>query len=508
MRHLFMVPARAARGDGSGGPQRATSRPSDGFPSWLDGSDIRSKEKPMSETWLITGATSGFGRLVAERALARGAHVIAVARRADRLADVADFARTIPAQPNNIAQNAQELSATDNIAHNAHGLSAADNIAQNVHELSAADNIAQNVHELSAADNIAQNAQESSAIDNIAQNAQESSAIDNIAQNAQESSGTDNIAQNAQVLSAVDNIAQNAHTLSVADSIARNAQVLSAVDNIAQNAHTLSVADSIARNVHGLSAADNIAQNANMLSAVDNDAQAERRGADYVGGARLTPVVLDVTAPDAQAVLSEVINAAGGLDVLVNNAGYGLFGAVEQISDAQARKLFDTNVLANLSVLRAALPALRASKGRIVQMSSLNGQFAWASSGLYSASKAAVELFSEALAQELAPTGARVTIVEPGVFATEFATSLHVVAPDEVYEPTVGQFLSDFSQLPASAFGDANRVADAVLEVVSMPEPPLRLAVGADAVAGIRASLESRLKLLDGQPAAEPSPTE
>src|SRR5262249_36507223 len=140
----------------------------------------------------------------------------------------------------------------------------------------------------------------------------------------------------------------------------------------------------------------------------------------------------------------------------------GLFGAVEETGAEKVRAVFDTNVLANLAVLRAALPALRASRGRIVQVSSLNGQVAWASSGLYSASKAAVELASEALAEELAPTGVRVTIVEPGFFATEFGTSLHVVAPNEAYAPTVGKFFEDYSALPGSAFGDAADVADAI----------------------------------------------
>ena len=217
------------------------------------------------------------------------------------------------------------------------------------------------------------------------------------------------------------------------------------------------------------------------------------RLAELAAGAPVTPITLDITAPDAQLTLAAAIDAAGGLDVLVNNAGYGLFGAVEQISDTDARALFDTNVLANLAVLRAALPALRSSAGRVVQISSLNGQFAWPASGLYSASKGAVELLTEALAQELAPAGVRVTLVEPGVFATEFTTSLRVTRPDEVYAPTVGKFLTDFAQLPPSAFGDPAEVADAILAVVAMDEPPLRLAVGADAVAGIRASLEGRL---------------
>jgi NAD(P)-dependent dehydrogenase (short-subunit alcohol dehydrogenase family) len=99
-----------------------------------------------------------------------------------------------------------------------------------------------------------------------------------------------------------------------------------------------------------------------------------------------------------------------------------------------------------------------------------------------------VELISEAFAHELAPTRAKVTIIEPGVFATEFAAGLHVVAPD-VYEPTVGKFLADFAALPPEAFGDAEAVADAITAVTTMENPPLRLAVGADDVDGIRASL-------------------
>jgi NAD(P)-dependent dehydrogenase (short-subunit alcohol dehydrogenase family) len=220
------------------------------------------------------------------------------------------------------------------------------------------------------------------------------------------------------------------------------------------------------------------------------------RLADLAGSApagRVSEVVLDLTAGDAQQRLAAAVDRAGGLDVLVNNAGYGLFGAVEQTGDDQVRAVLETNVLANLTVLRAALPALRTSRGRVVQLSSLNGQFAFPGSGLYSASKAAVELLSEALAQELAPTGVRVTIVEPGVFATEFFGTAHVVAPDETYAPTVGAAVSYFASLSPDALGDPESVAEAVAAVVRMDEPPLRLAVGADAVAGIRASLESRL---------------
>ncbi|MGW5135645.1 SDR family NAD(P)-dependent oxidoreductase [Streptomyces sp. NPDC004135] len=211
----------------------------------------------------------------------------------------------------------------------------------------------------------------------------------------------------------------------------------------------------------------------------------------------LTAVELDLTDADAETVLADTVRAAGRLDVLINNAGYGLFGAIEDIGADEARAVLDTNVLANLAVLRATLPALRAARGRVVQTSSLIGQFAWPSSGLYAASKGAVELISEALTHELAPTGVKVTIVEPGTFGTEFGANLRVVPPTHAYAPTVGKFLADFSALPPEAFGDPNAVADAVMTVVALDEPPLRLAVGADAVEHIRASLRSRLEELE-----------
>ncbi|MFJ6088359.1 SDR family NAD(P)-dependent oxidoreductase [Streptomyces sp. NPDC092369] len=211
----------------------------------------------------------------------------------------------------------------------------------------------------------------------------------------------------------------------------------------------------------------------------------------------LTAVELDLTDAGAERVLADTVRAAGCLDVLVNNAGYGLFGAIENIDAREARAVLDTNVLANLAVLRATLPALRLAQGRVVQTSSLIGQFAWPSSGLYAASKGAVELISEALAHEVAPTGVKVTIIEPGTFGTEFGANLRVVPPTDAYTPTVGKFLTDFSALPPEAFGDPYAVADAVMSVVALEEPPLRLAVGADAVELIRASLRSRLEELD-----------
>jgi NAD(P)-dependent dehydrogenase (short-subunit alcohol dehydrogenase family) len=209
--------------------------------------------------------------------------------------------------------------------------------------------------------------------------------------------------------------------------------------------------------------------------------------------ARITPLALDLTSDQAGSAIHGAIRRAGGVHVLVNNAGYGLFATVEQSDDETARALFETNFFAGLTVLRAALPALRASKGRIVQISSYLGQLAWPGSGLYSASKSAVELVSDALAVELASAGVRVSTIQPGVFGTEFSASAHIVVPSEAYATTVGGFLKTLSALKPDDFGDPDWVVEAVLAVVAHPKPPLRLAVGSDAVEGIRNALQTQL---------------
>jgi short-subunit dehydrogenase len=211
----------------------------------------------------------------------------------------------------------------------------------------------------------------------------------------------------------------------------------------------------------------------------------------------VTPLVVDLTAPDVEQRLGTAIDAAGGLDILVNNAGYGLFSSVEQTPDREARAVFDTNLFAPLAVLRAALPSLRTNRGRVLQLSSMLGEVAWLGSGVYSASKAAIELAMEGLALELAPLGVKVTIVVPGIFATDFAATSRRVQPDETYAPTVGAFFRDFAAQPREAFGEPSSVVEAILTAVAADEPPLRIAVGTDAVQSIRASLASRLSELD-----------
>jgi NAD(P)-dependent dehydrogenase (short-subunit alcohol dehydrogenase family) len=220
--------------------------------------------------------------------------------------------------------------------------------------------------------------------------------------------------------------------------------------------------------------------------------------AGQFGGALLT---LSVDVRDEAAVRAaaqRTVAAFGRIDVVANNAGYGLFGAVEEASDAQARAIFDTNVFGVLNVLRATLPVLRAQRsGHVLQGSSVYGQSAHPGVGLLAATKYAVEGLSDALVAELAPLGITVTIVQPQFTATGFLANLHVAEPTPDYDPTVRAVHQQIGTLPAAAFADPAHVAAAVLTAVDADTPPLRLAVGAASAEGMRTALHARMRDLD-----------
>ncbi|MFF4477404.1 oxidoreductase [Streptomyces melanosporofaciens] len=216
----------------------------------------------------------------------------------------------------------------------------------------------------------------------------------------------------------------------------------------------------------------------------------------------LLAVPLDVTDQEqAAAAAAAGIERFGRIDVLVNNAGYGLFGAVEEISDAEARGLFDTNVFGLLNVTRAVLPTLRAqAAGRIVNIGSSAGFATGLGRGLYGASKFAVEAISEALHAELAPWGIHTTVVEPGAFRTEFrsARSLRrASAPLPAYADTVGPFLTAVDAGDGNQPGDPAKAAAAILRLATEPEPPLRLQLGSDCVSLVEGKLGFVAKELD-----------
>jgi NAD(P)-dependent dehydrogenase (short-subunit alcohol dehydrogenase family) len=189
----------------------------------------------------------------------------------------------------------------------------------------------------------------------------------------------------------------------------------------------------------------------------------------------------------------------GRIDVVANNAGYGLFGAVEEASDAQARAIFDTNVFGALNVLRAVLPVLRQQRhGHILQGSSYFGQTAVPGVGLLAATKYAVEGLSDALAAEVAPLGIKVTLIQPALVATPFLGNLDTAAATEPdYDQTVRLVQQTIGSLPASAFASVERVAAGIRTAVDSDNPPLRLALGATGASEMRAALVARIADLD-----------
>lgn len=210
---------------------------------------------------------------------------------------------------------------------------------------------------------------------------------------------------------------------------------------------------------------------------------------------------LDVTDPrQARAAVGEAVAAFGSLDVVVNNAGYGLFGALEELSDEDLRQEFETNVFGALNVTRAALPHLRRQRsGHIVQISSLEGIApAAAGESAYAGTKFAAEGIAEGLAKDVAHLGIRVTIVEPGPLRTEFASGSTATPPQsEDYQQSVGSALEWFAGLAGNQPNDPRRAAEAVLDVIEADDPPLRLALGQEAVTAIREKLDSHRREID-----------
>lgn len=240
-------------------------------------------------------------------------------------------------------------------------------------------------------------------------------------------------------------------------------------------------------------------ENGDVVSALARDTAALDELAEK-HGERLLLSPADVR--DEQAVRAAVectLARFGRIDVVANNAGYGLFGAVEEAADAQIRAVFDTNVFGVLNVLRATLPVLRAQRsGHILQGSSIYGQSAHPGVGLLAATKYAVEGLSEALVAEVAPLGIKVTIVQPGLTATPFLANLDVADGLADYDQTVREVRKGIGELPESAFASAARIAAGIRTAVDSPNPPLRLALGASGATEMRAALEARIADLDG----------
>ena len=193
-------------------------------------------------------------------------------------------------------------------------------------------------------------------------------------------------------------------------------------------------------------------------------------------------------------VVARTIEQFGRLDVVVNNAGYGLRGGVEEVSEAQARAQMETNFFGALWVTQAVLPQMRAQhRGHIVQVSSIAGVVAPARFGLYAASKWALEAMSESLAREVAPFGIHVTLIEPSAFRTDWAGSSLVHAePLAAYTEVLGPIRGPDS--PKEEAGDPVRAATALLRIVDETAPPLRLLLGNQAFDVAGATYRQRLE--------------
>lgn len=224
-------------------------------------------------------------------------------------------------------------------------------------------------------------------------------------------------------------------------------------------------------------------------------------------GDRLWIGLLDVT---DTAQVHQLVAAAfadlGHIDVLVNNAGYGLFGAAEEVSDAQITRQIATNLTGSIQLIRAVLPYFRAQQGgRIVQISSEGGQTAYPGFSLYHATKWGIEGFIESVAQEVAAFGIDCLIMEPGPTETNFAVGLDLAQPLDRYEDTpVGEirrvFTSgDFSSGTFTIKSDLARTVDAMIAAADAEQPPLRLALGSSAYTSISQVLTERLRVLEQQ---------
>ena len=209
-------------------------------------------------------------------------------------------------------------------------------------------------------------------------------------------------------------------------------------------------------------------------------------------GDAVLPLALDVTNPaQVEEVVEQAFAHFGRLDVLVNNAGFSLIGTVEEATDAEVHNLFDANYFGVVRVLRAALPLLRQQgSGHVLGVSSGLGIVPAPLIGFYCSTKAAIESLHETMAQEVKAFGIKVTLVEPGAYATDFGKSANRATPMEAYEDFRKKIMEHLLTLER---GDPQATASAVLKIVDAENPPLRVALGSSLLPTARAAYADRL---------------
>ncbi|HEX4766987.1 MAG TPA: oxidoreductase [Lichenihabitans sp.] len=223
------------------------------------------------------------------------------------------------------------------------------------------------------------------------------------------------------------------------------------------------------------------------------------RLADLVAGhgERALPLTLDVTDDDEiAAAVGTAEEAFGGIDVLVNNAGYGYLASVEEGVETEIRAMFEANVFGLAAMVRAALPGMRAKRrGHIINITSVGGFIGFPGSGYYSATKHAVEGFSDSLGKEVAPLGIKVTCVEPGPFRTDWAGRSLRKTESRIadYAETVGARMGRTSAISGTQPGDPVRAGEAMIRITEIDDPPKHLVLGAFGIEAVTAKLKDTL---------------
>jgi len=223
------------------------------------------------------------------------------------------------------------------------------------------------------------------------------------------------------------------------------------------------------------------------------------RVADLVRGAEDRALALDLDITDARQIAAAVAAAEqrfGGIDVLVNNAGYGYLSSVEEGDDAEIRAQFDANVFGLFALTRAVLPGMRTRhSGHVINITSVAGFVGFPGSGYYAAIKHAVEGWSDALAAEVKPLGIKVTCVEPGPFRTEWAGRSMRQTPNRIaaYAETAGVRLKGTADISGKQPGDPARAAEAMIRITEVENPPRHLVLGAFGIDAVTAKLKASL---------------
>jgi NAD(P)-dependent dehydrogenase (short-subunit alcohol dehydrogenase family) len=202
----------------------------------------------------------------------------------------------------------------------------------------------------------------------------------------------------------------------------------------------------------------------------------------------------------AETAVKQAFAQAGKIDVIVNNAGYGLLGATEKATDEELTRIFAVDVFAPFRIIRTALPYLRMQgSGHIVNITSVAGRAPAAGYSLYAAVKYALEGLSASLAQELAPFGLKVTAVAPGAFRTDFlsAHSIRKSDADDAYAENIGRITAAFDANDGRQIGDPTRGAQAILAAVKAENPPIHLLLGSDALRRAREKLDAVIEEID-----------